>query len=128
MGILLLAIVAGLVVSALGDLDEATLAFDRLWDGGHICQLNDGSIESQVCWLGPQLWDLSTTLPQRQFPGMLLRSLFGYAERMYWVQAIAYGVYWGIVGGLYARTLTPEPPTTERQTESAIGRPKDSQV
>ena len=128
MGILLLAIVAGLVVSALGDLDEATLAFDRLWDGGYICQLSDRSIELQVCWLGPQLWDLSATLPQRQFPGMVLRSLFGYAERMYWVQAIAYGAFWGIVGGLYARTLSPEPPASESHTEPAMGRPKDSQT
>ena len=128
MGILLLAIVGGLVVAALGDLDEATLAFDRLWGAGHLCQQFDRAMESQVCWLGPQLWDLSATLPQRQFPGMVLRSLFGYAERMYWVQAIAYGAFWTIVGGLYARTLRPDSPASGGQPESAIGRPKDSQT
>ena len=127
-GLLLLAIVAGLVVSAIGDLDEATMAFDRLWSGMDVCQqLNFGN-QPEVCWLGPQLWDLSDTLPQRQFPGVILRSLFGYAERLYWVQAIAYASFWAIVGGSYARTLGPEQPKKEIRDEPPLAKPNASQI
>lgn len=120
MGIFLLAIVAGLVMSTLADLDEATAAIDRFWMAGTLCQ---GVASGQeVCWLGPQVWNLSATLPQRQFPGMVLRSLFGYTERLYAVQAIAYGAFWAIVGGLYARSL---PAATRRPAEVTSSEPSE---
>ena len=116
MGILLLAIVAGLVMSTLADLDKATVAIDRLWTSVTLCP---GVFRGDdMCWLGPQVWDLSSTLPERQFPGMVLRSLFGYADRLYWVQAIAYVGFWAIVGGLYARSLPADTRRPPERTQS----------
>ena len=123
MGILLLAIVAGLVMSALADLDEATLALDRMWTVGGVCPVL-GSSGPDVCWLGPQIWDLRDTLPQREFPGFILRSLFGYCERLYGVQAIAYVAFWAIVGGLYARNLEVASKTARDQPAETNREPK----
>nr|WP_017324200.1 FTR1 family protein [Synechococcus sp. PCC 7336] len=120
MGVLLLAIVAGLVVSALADFDEATLALSQLQNFPQLCRT-----DSPVCWLGPQVWNLHEILPQRQFPGMVLRSLLGYTDRLYLMQAIAYGGFWAIVGGLYTRSLgsqSPTPPPTT-PTEGEVPAP-----
>ena len=103
MGVFLLLIVAGLVVSALRHFDGAiaTLApldpkFASLCPGTH-----------GACILGPQVWDASTVLPDKQFPGIVLKALFGYTQRLYLVQAIAYVVFLGSVGTLYFRSLNP---------------------
>ena len=125
MGIFLLLIVAGLVMSALADLDKATLVLDRMGVAGGFCPIPSSS-NPEVCWLGPQIWDLSAILPQREFPGMILRSLLGYSDRFYAVQGIAYVAFWGIVGGLYARSLDLRegieqdlPPDTNREPQKA---------
>jgi high-affinity iron transporter len=49
---------------------------------------------------------LSNVLPDRQFPGILLKAFFGYTQKLYWVQAIGYVVFLGTVGTLYLRSIT----------------------
>ncbi|MHC5723956.1 MAG: FTR1 family iron permease, partial [Nostoc sp.] len=101
MGVFLLLIVSGLVISALRHLDAAAIAFSQINPEvlGFCGQGNTS------CLLGPQIWDLSTILPDRQFPGILLKTLFGYTQKLYLVQAMGYVLFWAIVGGLYFRSL-----------------------
>jgi high-affinity iron transporter len=99
MGILLLAIVAGLVISVLGHFDTAARTFAQL-QGNNFC------LAAPTCFLGPQVWDLSAILPQRQFPGIVLRMLFGYTEKLYCLQAVAYALFICTVGGAYFNSLT----------------------
>lgn len=95
MGTLLLLIVAGLVIGVLGHLDRAIAYTD-------LCLIPDlGS-----CVLGPKLWNLATILPQRQFPGIIFHSLFGYTDQLYLGQAIAYVTFLMIAGGIYFKPLT----------------------
>ncbi|MEO1146125.1 MAG: FTR1 family protein [Cyanobacteria bacterium J06638_22] len=105
MGVFLLLIVAGLVVSALRHFDGAiaTLAhLDPQYAG--LCHGTSGA-----CILGPQVWNASTVLPDKQFPGIILKALFGYTQRLYLGQAIAYLVFLGSVGTLYFRSLNLAP-------------------
>jgi high-affinity iron transporter len=97
MGLLLLLIVSGLVVSALRHFDRAA----RLWAelGHNLC------FSSDSCILGPQVWDLSQVLPDRQFPGILLKAFFGYTQQLYAVQAVAYLVFLAIVGSIYLQSI-----------------------
>ncbi|AUT00982.1 iron permease FTR1 [Nostoc sp. CENA543] len=101
MGVLLLLIVSGLVISALRHLDAAAVAFNHINPTiSYTCGLDNTS-----CLLGFQIWDLSGILPDRQFPGILFKTLFGYTQKLYLVQAIAYLLFWLIVGSLYFRSL-----------------------
>lgn len=99
MGVLLLLIVSGLVVSALRHFDKAASLFSQLGDI-NLC------FSHTSCILGAQVWDLSQVLPDRQFPGILLKAFFGYTQTLYAIQAIAYLVFLGIVGSLYLRSIT----------------------
>jgi high-affinity iron transporter len=104
MGVFLLIIVSGLVISALKDFDQAALRLSQTvprWAG--LCSSN-GS-----CILGPQVWDAHQILPDKQFPGVLLKTLFGYRERLYLMQAIAYLLYLLLIGTLYFQSLSRRP-------------------
>ena len=115
MGILLLLIVAGLLVSVLKHFDAGLLALSQV-DG----RFADLCLFPSTCWLGPQVWDTSQVLPDSEFPGILLKALFGYREVLYLGQAIAYLAFLVGVGGYYFRQLTaatqPSPPTTKVST------------
>lgn len=111
MGVLLLLIVSGLVVSALRHFDQAASLFSQLSDT-NLC------FSTPSCILGAQIWDLSPVLPDRQFPGILLKAFFGYTQTLYAVQAIAYLVFLGIIGSLYWRSIAgikPLPSSTQIQ-------------
>lgn len=97
MGLLLLLIVAGLVVSALRHFDQAASLYSQM--GTNLC------FSSPSCILGPRVWDLSQVLPDRQFPGILLKAFFGYTQTLYLVQAISYLVFLGTVGSIYLRSI-----------------------
>lgn len=99
MGILLLLIVAGLVVSVFKNLDAAFIAITTLKPDLDLC------ISSQSCILGPQLWDTSAILPDKQFPGILLKTILGYRDHFYLLQLIAYLGFLVGVGGRYFRSL-----------------------
>lgn len=99
MGIFLLLIVAGLVVSVFKNLDAAFTAISIIKPDLDLC------ISSQSCLLGPQLWDASAVLPDKKFPGILLKTLLGYRDHIYLLQAIAYISFLVGVGGRYFRNL-----------------------
>ncbi|AFY35195.1 FTR1 family protein [Calothrix sp. PCC 7507] len=101
MGVFLLLIVSGLVISMFRHLDAAAIAFSHISSSTIIC-----GVEKTSCILGPQIWDLSTSLPDRQFPGILLKTIFGYTQKLYLVQAVGYLMFWAIVGSLYFRSLS----------------------
>lgn len=107
MGAMLLAIVSGLVVTSLAAFDSAIAAFAS--QGGRageaLCVFHERFVHQPSCVLGPRVWDLSATLPEDHFPGMLLNALFGYQQHLFWVQAIAYVVFLLLVGGLYFHSL-----------------------
>lgn len=107
MGVLLLLIVAGLVIGSLHHLDETVLAFAQIAPG----RIPFCSPGQESCLLGIRLWDLSGILPDRTFPGVLLKALLGYRDHLYAVQAIAYLVFLTSVGGLYLRSLSDNLPS-----------------
>lgn len=107
MGVLLLLIVAGLVIGSLHHLDETVLALAQLApERVPFC-----SAGQESCLLGIQLWDLSGILPDRTFPGVLLKALLGYRDHLYAVQAVAYLVFLTSVGGMYLRSLSDNLPS-----------------
>ena len=103
MGIFLLFIVAGLVLSALAHVDTALMRLAEIQPSASLC-LNFSAPQSS-CILGPLLWDTSRWLPERQFPGILLHTLFGYEDQIYLVQAIAYGLFLTSVGSIYLQSI-----------------------
>ncbi|MGC8710837.1 MAG: FTR1 family iron permease [Leptodesmis sp.] len=105
MGLFLLLIVAGLVVSALAHLDTALTNLTQIHPSASICWTNP-SAPNAACLLGPLLLDTHRVLPERQFPGIVLHTLFGYEDQLYLVEAIAYVSFLAIVGSLYLRSLT----------------------
>ena len=52
------------------------------------------------------VWNLSKTLPEDRFPGMVFSALFGYAQRLYLVQAVCYVVFLVGVGSIYLQPKT----------------------
>jgi len=101
MGGLLLVIVAGLVVTALRKFEASFMLLGEL----DATLLNWCQHPADSCILGRQVWDLSNILPDRQFPGLLLKALFGYTQQLYLVQAIAYLTFLTSIGGLYWKSL-----------------------
>jgi high-affinity iron transporter len=102
MGVLLLLIVSGLVVSALRHFDKALLLLAQINpDFAALCPDMSGS-----CMLGPLVWDTSEILPDRQFPGILLKAFFGYTQRLYLLQAIGYVLFLLTVGSIYLQSIT----------------------
>ncbi|MBF2001751.1 MAG: FTR1 family iron permease [Synechococcales cyanobacterium M58_A2018_015] len=101
MGVLLLLIVSGLVVSALRHFDKAAILLSQVDP-----QFADLCANSGSCLLGPLVWDLSTVLPDRQFPGILLKAFFGYTQTLFLAQAVGYVVFLSTVGSIYLRSIT----------------------
>jgi high-affinity iron transporter len=100
MGILLLLIVAGLVISACKNLDTAFAAITQL-DARRL----DLCFANQSCILGPLLWDTSGVLPDKQFPGIFLKVFLGYRDHLYLIQFLAYILFLAGVGNRYFRSL-----------------------
>ncbi len=106
MGVLLLLIVAGLVVSALAHFDTAvaTLAqMDR--QSENLCFYYERFAKNPSCILGPRVWDTSKILPDDEFPGLIFKTLFGYRQNIFLAQAVAYVLFLITVGSLYFRSL-----------------------
>ncbi|WP_414618732.1 FTR1 family iron permease [Calothrix sp. CCY 0018] len=115
MGIFLVLIVAGLVVGGLRKFDQAFTALaliDSSWE--NICFYNQSFREIHSCILGPMMWNASNILPDKKFPGVILKVLFGYREHLYLVQAIAYVSFLLSVGGLYLRSILGTLPTNKK--------------
>ncbi|BDM80295.1 FTR1 family iron permease [Acaryochloris marina] len=113
MGIFLLLIVSGLVVSVCKNLDAAAFAWEQMAiSPTNLCFAQDS------CLLGPQLWDTSRVLSDHHFPGLLFKALLGYRDHIYLGQAVAYGTFLFSVGTLYLRSLQPQAvaPTPSKTT------------
>ena len=113
MGIFLLLIVSGLVIGVLAHFDKSFVRLSQLNpDFANLC-----ISEPSSCFLGGLIWDASAVLPQKQFPGVILHTLFGYVDRLYWVEAISYFTFLLTVGTLYLQSLNPtsEPKTLGNQ-------------
>lgn len=109
MGILLVLIVAGLVVTTLRNVDKAIATLDLSHHTSQsLCFYYDHFSELHSCILGPMVWNTANILPEKQFPGIIFKSLLGYREHLYLLQAVAYIVFLLIVGGLYYRSITPQ--------------------
>jgi high-affinity iron transporter len=57
--------------------------------------------------LGTLVWDAHAVLPDKAFPGIILKTLFGYRERLYAVQAIGYLLFLSLLGSRYFRSFSP---------------------
>ncbi|OUL27536.1 FTR1 family protein [Nostoc sp. 106C] len=120
MGILLVLIVAGLVVSALKHFDEsvANLALSSRATESY-CFYYERFTKVHSCILGPMVWNTSKILPDEQFPGIILKTLFGYRENLYLVQAVGYLTFLLTVGGTYLRSITGSSPQNAKTIKSA---------
>jgi high-affinity iron transporter len=107
MGVLLLLVVAGMVVTALGHFDTviSTLA-SQSRASESMCVYYEHFTKVHSCILGPKVWDFSRVLPEDRFPGAILSALFGYTHRLYQVQAIAYVLFLGTIGSIYFQSLS----------------------
>ncbi|AFZ58359.1 FTR1 family iron permease [Anabaena cylindrica FACHB-243] len=107
MGILLVLIVAGLVVSALQHFDTAmsSLALSSR-ASENLCFYYERFTKVHSCILGPMVWNTANILPDDNFPGIIFKSLFGYRDKIYIVQAVGYFVFLLSIGGLYLRSIT----------------------
>jgi len=115
MGMLLLLIVSGLVISALKSFDTAAGTLAQLEPQfASLCVYGGRS-----CLLGPLVWDATDVLPDNQFPGIILKALFGYRQKLYLVQAIAYSLFLTITGFIYFQSLRGQTTFEARQRESS---------
>ncbi|MGB7415751.1 MAG: FTR1 family protein [Thermosynechococcaceae cyanobacterium] len=99
MGIGLLLIVAGLVLSAFKNFDAAAYAFSQLHPDAQLC------FSTESCILGGLAWDTSAILPEQRFPGIVLKALLGYRDHLYWGQILSYSLFLTLVGTQYFRSL-----------------------
>ncbi|NJM75606.1 MAG: FTR1 family iron permease [Acaryochloridaceae cyanobacterium RU_4_10] len=105
MGVFLLLIVGGLVMGACKQLDLTFSTLDPLLPQT-LCFSVPFSVSS--CLLGPLVWDGQGILPDREFPGILLKTFLGYRDRLFLGQCIAYIVFMVVAGTLYWRSLSPK--------------------
>lgn len=129
MGIFLVLIVAGLVVSSLHNFDTAVanLALSNRASES-LCFYYERFTRVHSCILGPMVWNTTKILPDEQFPGIILKSLFGYTDTLYVVQAVGYSFFLVSVGGLYFRSITGSSPQARKNipaTQKPIGSMKD---
>lgn len=101
MGVLLLLIVSGLVISLLHKVEVVAVLLMQL----HPQSINLCLGHYDSCLLGFQIWDGSQILPDQEFPGVLLKALFGYRQELYLVQAIGYLTFLVAVSWLYLKSL-----------------------
>ena len=119
MGILLLFIVAGLVVSAMGHFDATVATLSKMdRKSASLCFYYERFAKEASCILGPMVWNTTKVLPQEKFPGLLLNALFGYTDRLYRVQAIAYVLFLVSIGGIYLNSLKGRPQVAAAKDKS----------
>jgi high-affinity iron transporter len=109
MGILLLLIIAGLVVTSLARFDQAIDSVAQMSrESQSLCFFYERFAKpaDRDCVLGPMVWNLSKILPEEQFPGIVLSAMFGYVQRLYLVQAIGYVFFLVSIGSIYLQPQT----------------------
>lgn len=110
MGVLLLLIVAGLLLSALGNFDRAIQALSLINSSSkEFCFSSEHFTPIHSCILGPLVWDFHQILPDDQFPGLIFKTLLGYKDRLFLVQVITYVMFLVTVGTFYFQNLEGKP-------------------
>ncbi len=99
MGIFLLLIVGGLAIGTLKHFDSAAALFSQLSTSNWCVAGHDS------CILGRQVWNGAQFLPDSEFPGIILKALFGYRQTLYLGQIIAYISFLTIMGTAYFQSL-----------------------
>lgn len=112
MGIFLLLIVGGLVMGALKHFDAGLGILSQL-------SVNNWCWSSDSCVLGSQVWDGSNILPDKQFPGIVLKALFGYRQTLYLGQILAYIAFLAAVGTAYFQSLGLKLPINKQPSASS---------
>jgi high-affinity iron transporter len=105
MGVFLLLIVGGLAIGATKQLDAALTILNPLISL-NLCPTSPAG----SCILGPLLWDGHLVLPDRQFPGILLKTFLGYRDRLFLGQIITYLAFMTTAGTLYWRSQAGSKP------------------
>lgn len=111
MGIFLLLIVGGLVIGALKHFDAALGLMSQM-STSNLC------ISSESCILGSQVWDGANILPDKKFPGIVFKALFGYRQTLYLGQIAAYFAFLLGVGIAYFQSLGLKLPTKKQSASS----------
>ncbi len=101
LGIFLLLIVGGLVLGFCKQLDFALSILSPLLPH----PLCSAPLSPASCILGPLIWDGHALLPDTQFPGILLKTLLGYRDRLFLGQCITYIAFMSVAGTLYRKSL-----------------------
>ncbi|MEL6496826.1 MAG: FTR1 family protein [Cyanobacteria bacterium J06623_7] len=109
MGVFLLLIVGGLVMGALKHFDAALGLMSQL-------SLNQLCLTSDSCIMGAQMWDGANILPDSEFPGIVLKALFGYRQTLYLGQIVAYFTFLTVVGTAYFQSLGLKLPSKKQST------------
>ncbi len=114
MGVFLLLIVGGLVVGVCKQLDLFLnlLSTHFAW-ASSVCAASSVAEPAASCILGPLLWDGHLILPERQFPGIVLKTILGYRERLFLGQAVAYIGFLSVAGTLYWKSLNQSKPDSK---------------
>jgi high-affinity iron transporter len=110
MGVFLLLIVGGLVMGALKHFDAAFGLISQLSVNNWCLGSNDS------CILGAKVWNGSNILPDRQFPGIIFKALFGYRQTLYLGQIVAYFSFLLAVGLAYFQSLGIKLPSKQQST------------
>jgi high-affinity iron transporter len=106
MGVFLILIVSGLVITALSHFDNAIHILSQMdRQSASLCFYYERFAKNPSCVLGPMVWDGAKVLPDEKFPGVILSSLFGYSQKLYLVQAFSYGAFLLTLGGLYFKSI-----------------------
>ena len=120
MGVLLLLIVAGLVISAMADFDTAMTSLSQInRESESLCFYYERFAKIHSCILGPMLWNATQILPQNKFPGIIFHTLFGYPDKLYVVQAVGYVLFLFTIGGIYFRSLSRQKPVAGKNGKNS---------
>ncbi|MEM6445142.1 MAG: FTR1 family protein [Cyanobacteria bacterium P01_D01_bin.123] len=118
MGIFLLLVVGGLVVSVCKYVDASAIALSQNLATDFCTALPANA----SCVLGPQIWNAAATLPDKRGLGLVLKIIFGYRDRVYLAQIIAYVIFWLAIGKTYLQSagITSSPIKSSAIKSSAI--------
>jgi len=64
------------------------------------------------------VWNAAGVLPDRQFPGVILKALFGYRDLIYLLQAVGYTIFLAAIGSLYFQKLGGKATVPSKNTQS----------
>ena len=62
-------------------------------------------------------------LPDDKFPGIILSALFGYSQKLFLMQAIAYGSFLSVITLIYLKSLNLGPVTLRKSLRLDITHP-----